>query len=96
MLSNAYFLAKFCFDTAENEPATSNFANFANLTGKQRARSAASSSAARAAAAWSPSAAASPASDQANVRQIFGCIGTDLCKQVRVLKHFSKSTRLSS
>ena len=30
MLSNAYFLAKFRFDTAENEPAKSlqNFANF--------------------------------------------------------------------
>ena len=35
MLSNAYFLAKFRFDTAENEPAKnlqkfSNFPNFAN------------------------------------------------------------------
>ena len=39
MLSNAYFLAKFRFDTAENEPAENlqnfakicpNFANFAN------------------------------------------------------------------
>ena len=36
MLSNAYFLAKFCFDTAENEPAknlqnfANNFPNFAN------------------------------------------------------------------
>ena len=28
MLSNTYFLAKFRFDTAENEPAK-NFANFA-------------------------------------------------------------------
>ena len=28
MLSNAYFLAKFCFDTAENEPAK-NLQNFA-------------------------------------------------------------------
>ena len=37
MLSNAYFLAKFRFGTAENEPAKSlqnlaNFPNFANLT----------------------------------------------------------------
>ena len=40
MLSNAYFLAKFRFDTAENEPAKickickifAKFANFANLT----------------------------------------------------------------
>ena len=39
MLSNAYFLAKFRFDTAENEPAKNlqkiaNFANFAPLTSK--------------------------------------------------------------
>ena len=32
MLSNAYFLAKFRFDTAENEPAK-NFQNFANFPG---------------------------------------------------------------
>ena len=33
MLSNAYFLAKFRFDTAENEPAKDlqNFTNFANF-----------------------------------------------------------------
>ena len=33
MLSNAYFLAKFRFDTAENEPAKNlqNFANFSNF-----------------------------------------------------------------
>ena len=33
MLSNAYFLAKFRFDTAENEPAKKlqNFANFPNF-----------------------------------------------------------------
>ena len=32
MLSNAYFLAKFRFDTAENEPAKNlqDFASFAN------------------------------------------------------------------
>ena len=27
---------------------------------------------------------------------VFGCIGTDLCKEIRVLQHFSKSTRISS
>ena len=27
---------------------------------------------------------------------VFGCIGTDFCKIIRVLHHFSKSTRLSS
>ena len=33
MLSNAYFLAKFRFDTADNEPAKKlqNFANFPNF-----------------------------------------------------------------
>ena len=30
------------------------------------------------------------------VSLVFGCIGADLCKQIRVLQHFSKSTRLSS
>ena len=27
---------------------------------------------------------------------VFGCIGTDFCKKICVLQHFSKSTRLSS
>ena len=27
---------------------------------------------------------------------VFGCIGTDFCKQIRVFQHFSKSTILSS
>ena len=27
---------------------------------------------------------------------VFGCIGTDFCKNICVLQHFSKSTRLSS
>ena len=37
MLSNAYFLAKFRFDTAENEPAKhlQNFANFSNFCGRE-------------------------------------------------------------
>ena len=39
MLSNAYFLAKFRFDTAENEPAKNlqNFANFPNFANVRRA-----------------------------------------------------------
>ena len=38
MLSNAYFLAKFRFDTAENEPAKNlqKFANFPNLANPKR------------------------------------------------------------
>ena len=27
---------------------------------------------------------------------VFGCIGTDFCKKIRVLQHFSKSTKFSS
>ena len=27
---------------------------------------------------------------------VFGCIGTDFCKKIRVLQHFSNSTQLSS
>ena len=43
MLSNAYFLAKFRFDTAENEPAKNlqNFANFPNFAPGAARRSAA-------------------------------------------------------
>ena len=45
MLSNAYFLAKFRFDTAENEPAKNlqnlNFAKFANFANPDKARDAA-------------------------------------------------------
>ena len=41
MLSNAYFLAKFSFDTAENEPAKNlqNFANFPNFANPNSAKS---------------------------------------------------------
>ena len=40
MLSNAYFLAKFRFDTAENEPAKNlqNFANFPNFANPEARR----------------------------------------------------------
>ena len=43
MLSNAYFLAKFRFDTAENEPAKNlqNFANFPNFANLAEIRDAA-------------------------------------------------------
>ena len=48
MLSNAYFIAKFRFDTAENEPAKNCkiFANFANPNpnNQRRTRGATSSS----------------------------------------------------
>ena len=37
MLSNAYFLAKFHFDTAENEPAKNLQKTFANFAGRRKA-----------------------------------------------------------
>ena len=47
--------------------------------------------------------AAAPVGDTTADRQnfgkmllVFGCIGTDFCKKIRVFQHFSKSTRLSS
>ena len=47
MLSNAYFLAKFRFDTAENEPAKNlqnlNFAKFANFADQREQRGTADS-----------------------------------------------------
>ena len=30
------------------------------------------------------------------ISPVFGCIGADLCKSIRVLQHFSKSTKLSN
>ena len=125
MLSNAYLLAKFRFDTAENEPSKNlqkfeNFANFADpnpltliLIGF----------------APMPTLTVTPVCPQLTLcppltacvltphqlaptprigrrRQflakfgatllVFGCIGTDFCKKIYVLQHFSKSTKLSS
>ena len=36
-----------------------------------------------------------PAAIFGKISLVFGCIGTDFCKQIRVLQHFPKSTRLS-
>ena len=51
MLSNTYFLSKFRFDTAENEPAkfskNANFANFASLVVQREKKGAARSRSAR-------------------------------------------------
>ena len=122
MLSNAYFLANFRFDTAENEPAKNlqkfamylaKFANFADrnpLTLVGTVAVAAPGPTVRPSTAGLltsvPGApmqalrsvpAASARRVVANFWQmfgkislVFGCIGPDLCKKIRVLQHFPK------
>ena len=127
MLSNAYFLAKFRFDTAENEPAKNlrNFAKFGKFchfcaSGRQRASGEEGEQAAaaglgaeevgerldgplageghvgRPGTRWTRRVVANFWQNFGKMLLVFGCIGTDLCKKIRVLQHFSKSTRLSS
>ena len=128
MPSNAYFLAKFRFDTAENEPAK-NLQNFANFPNFANPNSDSRSMFAKALQmkyeeygedARNPDIAstlhnlgvvrgAGPLRVGGVSRRVvakfwqtfgkmllvFGCIGTDFCKKIRILQHFSKSTRLS-
>ena len=75
MLSNAYFLAKFRFDTAENEPAKDlqNFANFPNFANpKVQAKE------------WAHADALIHScqflANFGKMLLVFGCIGTDFCK----------------
>ena len=115
MLSNAYFLAKFRFDTAENEPAKNlqNFATFPNFALSPKVWGPAGAGRGRAGASRPPqtlhSSLALTRLGQATRRVVanfsqnfgkmllvFGCIGPDFCKKIRVLQHFSKSTRFSS
>ena len=115
MLSNAYFLAKFRFDTAENEPAK-NLQNFRKMqVGRAFLERAAAFigelEADAELALLDPTEAAGAGREaEATARRVvaifwqnfgkmllvFGCIGTDFCKKICVLQHFSKSTRLSS
>ena len=117
MLSNAYFVAKFRFDTAENEPAK-NLQKFTNVVkilqnlpillmvplrpaGLGPQAPAGEGVLLGAALRGAPAAgkAGHTTADRQNFSKmllVFGCIGTDLCKKIRVLQHFSKSTRLSS
>ena len=93
MLQNAYLVAKIGADTAENEQY---FAEILPKNGNYPLDS------------WTPgdleeTATPSLLGDTTADRQnfgkmllVFGCIGTDFCKKIRVLQHFSKSTRLSS
>ena len=117
MLSNAFFLAKFRFDTAENEPAKNlqkfaNFANFANpnpapcgvaqlvAPHRDRCRPPSWQSSQAGAARWPRIAlgrmqtrtrrvVAGFWQNFSKMLLVFGCIGADLCKKIRVLQHFS-------
>ena len=109
MLQNAYFLAKFGFGTAENEPAKhlqtlGNFANhFRPLQARDPAADGPAGDALRPAgpgrgllARWLVDGGASGILDFGKMSLLFGCIGTDLCEQIRVFQHFLRSTRLGS
>ena len=118
--ANAYFLAKFCFDTAENEAAKNckNLLIFPILltltpelalevrgdAGGHRAQPRALEGPAGPRRAEGRPRRTDPS--EVSIRHdhpvdgkmllVFGCIGTDFCKKICVLQHFSKSTRLSS
>ena len=89
MLSNAYFLAKFRFDTAENEPAK-NLQNFRKMHfRKMHFRKMHFSKMHFRKMHFS------------KILQIFGglvlgCIKTKFCKKICVRQHFSSSTRFAS
>ena len=120
MLPNAYFLAKFRFDIAENEPAKNlqNFAKKANFNdpiplfraggedenGRGRPQGAGGGARVhRAGPAAGLPTVRGRKPKRSTMRQnfgkmllVFGCIGSDFCKKICVLQHFSKSTRFSS
>ena len=112
MLSNAYFLAKFRFDTAENEPAKK-LQNFASLEGAAEvlavaARGARDADLAPAAAAWAADLVFEEREDvrEAARRQFLAKFRQNVARfwlyRYRCLQEntrfaaFSKSTRLSS
>ena len=113
MLSNAYSLAKFRFDTAENERNfAENLPKTDNYPTGPLPRSAVSGRSPWLRSKWLRQRAVLvrirgddrsvkiKSLEAAKITKIkwlvLGCIGADLCKQIRVLLHFSKSTRLSS
>ena len=110
MLSNAYFLAKFRFDTAENEPAK-NLQNFRKMHFQKMhfrkmrvqlsvgARGRRGPPCARAAPVRTCRGPPTPAIFFRKILQIFGglvlgCIKTNFCKKICVRQHFSSSTFL--
>ena len=95
MLSNAYFLAKFRFDTAENEPAKNLQKNSKNAF-FENAFFGASGQPTSVSLTPRRHLSGTSAASGTKILVVFGCIGTDFCKKICVLQHFSKSTRLSS
>ena len=91
MLSNAYFLAKFRFDTAENEPAK-NLQNFANFPNKRSPllifpillipKRAPSAGADRAPAAWPARSRAASQSPRRPPRRKWRQMSSTVCRQV--------------
>ena len=101
MLQNAYFLAKIGADTAENEQ---HFAEILPIGRRVADRCPDVRGAMSAAKAVGPRGKVQSAETSESVGWqnfgkmllVFGCIGSDFCKKICVLQHFSKSTRFSS
>ena len=107
MLQNAYFLAKIGADTAENEQHFAEILPTDALWRRRRSVSAPrppGSPTSRRRGSWTgpprrPGGRRDTTADQQNFGKmllVFGCIGLDFCKKIRVLQHFSKSTRSST
>ena len=104
MLKNAYFLAKIGADTAENEQHFAEILPIGRRVADRPGGDTQYSARHGAGAAGPPRARAPRARPRVAIfwqifgkmSLVFGCIGTDLCKQIRVFQHFSKSTRLSN
>ena len=112
MLSNAYLLAKFHFDTAENEQHFAEFLpktdtsklvdpGFAKLARRHDllqkiADPIGAPAAGPAAGRYGPTSESVGWQNFGKMLLLFGCIGSDFCKKICVLQHFSKSTRFSN
>ena len=96
MLQNAYFLAKIDADTAENEQ------HFAEILPRTGACAIATMITHHPVPLQAKAARRRATSENVGGQKfgkmllVFGCIGSDFCKQICVLQHFSKSTRFSS
>ena len=84
MLQNAYFLAKIGADTAENEQHIAEILPYFSAAPRRCRRQPAETSES---VGWQ---------NFGKMLLVFGCIGSDFCKKICVLQHFSKSTRFSS
>ena len=92
MLQNAYLLAKIGADTAENERSFAEYlpeiANCPTAPGGRRGTPGRSDG--------GPKIGKKFRQIFGEMSLVFGCIGADLCKKIRVLQHSSKSTKLFS